>query len=478
MGTAILRQMPSASPAVRAELIAVLADRGEVEAAPALLDLARDDHPQVRRAALRGLARLGGAAELPTLIRLLKDLKGEGDLAEAELALGRVISRLPGSDRRSSALLDALRTAESVGVRCLLLRLLATVADQRSFDAVAAALTDGDAAVRETAVRVLAEWPDRRAERVLFDLMKSSPSQAERVLALRGYLRLLDTAQDRPPQERARRLAEAMAYARRAEEKRLVVSGLSRAVDRAALDALAAWRDDADVSREVAQAIAALTQQLPADRILFLGNSITLHGPKPDIGWMNNWGMAASAREKDYAHLLLASLARLSGAQPEARIDNIADFERHYDTYDPATGLKKYLEFRPNIVVLAIGENVPALTTDEAKTRFRRSVTALLTTLKSGGQPAIFVRSCFWADQVKDEILRQSCRATGSVFVDIGSLGKDESNYARSERSFVHAGVAAHPGDKGMKAIADAIFQAMRGSGREKPYEKQPGIQP
>ena len=36
-------------------------------------------------------------------------------------------------------------------------------------------------------------------------------------------------------------------------------------------------------------------------RVLFVGNSITLHGPRPQIGWTNNWGMAASARDKDYA---------------------------------------------------------------------------------------------------------------------------------------------------------------------------------
>ena len=40
-----------------------------------------------------------------------------------------------------------------------------------------------------------------------------------------------------------------------------------------------------------------------ADRILFLGNSITLHGPY--INWNEDahWGMAASEESKDYVHL-------------------------------------------------------------------------------------------------------------------------------------------------------------------------------
>ena len=51
-------------------------------------------------------------------------------------------------------------------------------------------------------------------------------------------------------------------------------------------------------------------------RVLFVGNSITLHGPRPQIGWTNNWGMAASARDKDYVHLLQKKIAAV---RPDAQ---------------------------------------------------------------------------------------------------------------------------------------------------------------
>jgi lysophospholipase L1-like esterase len=196
-------------------------------------------------------------------------------------------------------------------------------------------------------------------------------------------------------------------------------------------------------------------------KILFLGNSITLHGPAPKIGWLGKWGMAASAEEKDYVHLVRSSLSKGTATAPEVMVKNIAEFERQHATYDVDAKLKEAFAFGADLVIVAIGENVPNLASEEAKAQFGNAMTKLLGGLKAASHPTIVVRSCFWANKAKDQILKQACEEVGGIFVDIGSLGKDQSNYARSERPYKHAGVGNHPGDKGMQAIAKAILEAI-----------------
>ena len=81
---------------------------------------------------------------------------------------------------------------------------------------------------------------------------------------------------------------------------------------------------------------------LPVNRVLFLGNSITLHAPAPDIGWTGNWGMAASGEDKDYVHLLLDKIAVSSGGRPRFMVRNIAEFERELGAFNIEEQLKNY----------------------------------------------------------------------------------------------------------------------------------------
>ncbi len=196
-------------------------------------------------------------------------------------------------------------------------------------------------------------------------------------------------------------------------------------------------------------------------KILFLGNSITRHAPKQDIGWSGNWGMAASSEDKDYVHLVTRGLTQKGGPDPETLVKNIAAFEREYTTYDAAAQLEDAAAFNADLIILAIGENAAAPTDAASKAQFGQAVVKLLHAITANRKPTIVVRSCFWANPAKDEALKMACQEVGGTFVDIGALAKDEANYARAERDFSHKGVAAHPGDTGMRAIANAILEGI-----------------
>lgn len=216
------------------------------------------------------------------------------------------------------------------------------------------------------------------------------------------------------------------------------------------------------VTERAWQAAQVAARRLTPGKILFLGNSITRHPPAPHLGWLGDWGMAASTPEKDFVHIMARRLAGTSGVAPEILVKNIADFERKYGTYDIDENLPDALAFGADLVVVAIGENVPGLDSEQAQAQFHDALLKLLQRLQAEQHPTIVVRSCFSPEPAKDQILRQACEKVGGIFVDTGSLGKDEANLARSERQFQHAGVGGHPGDKGMQAIADALLGALR----------------
>lgn len=197
-------------------------------------------------------------------------------------------------------------------------------------------------------------------------------------------------------------------------------------------------------------------------KVLFVGNSLTVHGPKPDIDWPGNWGMAASAEAKDYVHLVTQALSVRQGVRPDVKVKNVADFERADDTYDTPGKFADAAAFQADLIILAIGENVPPLRTPQAQQAYQERVTGLLKVLRGGTSAKIIVRSSFWPNVAKDAAMRRACENVGGTFVDIRALASDERNFARSERPYKHAGVASHPGDRGMAAIAEAILQALK----------------
>ena len=195
-------------------------------------------------------------------------------------------------------------------------------------------------------------------------------------------------------------------------------------------------------------------------RVLIYGNSIALHGIAPHIGWTNLWGMAASAREKDFAHLVVSGLEAKRGGRADFRIRNLATVERNITAnLADFPDLADDVEYAPDYVVIALGENVPGL--DAAGADAYRSLLVSLARplVASAKRPPVVLRSPFWKNAVKAKCTALAAAEVGAAYVDAGPLGDNPENMALG--LFAHQGVARHPGDLGMKRLADLILDGI-----------------
>ncbi len=224
---AILAGMKNAASELRIELINVLADRRYAAATPVLLNQATAADAELTKAVFKALGVLGGAKDIPAMLKLLADVKGDS-ADQAETAIVRIAARIPDPAKRADAVAAALGSTKKAAERASLVRVLGRIGGQKAYDAVAAAARDADPGVTDAGIRALAAWPDGRAEAALLDLAKNTPDRTHRVLALRGYVRLLPLATDRQPREAARKYAEVLAIAGDADSRKLVLSGLAK----------------------------------------------------------------------------------------------------------------------------------------------------------------------------------------------------------------------------------------------------------
>jgi len=202
-----------------------------------------------------------------------------------------------------------------------------------------------------------------------------------------------------------------------------------------------------------------------AFRVLIYGNSIALHGCAPKIGWNNEWGMAASAREKDFAHLVVAGLEARRGERADFRIRNLAVLERNFNTnLTDFAALADDVAYAPDYVVIAIGENVPSIGAAEVPGYTQFLVRLAKPLVESAKRPTVVMRSPFWRNDIKADCTSRAAAAVGAVYVDAGVLGDKDENMALG--LFSHNGVARHPGDLGMKRLAELILSGFDGKSR------------
>lgn len=186
-------------------------------------------------------------------------------------------------------------------------------------------------------------------------------------------------------------------------------------------------------------------------RIMFVGNSITRHGVKEDIGWNNDFGMAASCKEKDYVHLLIKAIDEKTSARycicqaAQWEVNNKVP-ESILDIYTDAC------DFAADIIIMRICENCGNELDAEI---FQKHYSDFVRFLNTNNGKVIFTTG-FWKNPIADEMIEKTAKSMNSPCIYLGDLGDNPEMCAYGK--FWHDGVQAHPGDLGMENIADRIF--------------------
>lgn len=218
-------------------------------------------------------------------------------------------------------------------------------------------------------------------------------------------------------------------------------------------------------------------------KILVIGNSITQHSPAVNKGWLGNWGMAATAPEKDYVHQLLAKVQTVN---ENARMKwvNISEFEKYFYSWENETPwdafdigkYQEYVNFDADIIVCTIGANIknPANEGDpgfDTHEEFEMvDYQKIISHFNPGEDASVIVGlTPLMGGTIKDVIV-QAARAMDWPVVDMTDLTDNQYKAFPYEQQLKDAfgvdeiisGVLNHPGDKGMQVMAERLWETLR----------------
>lgn len=191
-------------------------------------------------------------------------------------------------------------------------------------------------------------------------------------------------------------------------------------------------------------------------KLVVAGNSITRHSPLADLDWTGDWGMAASCKEKDFAHLLCQRITQLQEHAPQLIIENYPDSM----VIDPQHHAK-IASISADLYIIQIGDNLVDEKCNEET--LAKPYSDLLQRIRRSNPHAQIVGIGTWGGgKNRNHLIQAACTKQNVPFVSIEEFSRNPKNLATT---FKNQGVAWHPNDTGMSHIADAVWNTLKDIG-------------
>jgi HEAT repeat protein len=256
---ALLKELGSAIPEEKVELLRALGDRGDAEAASVLLENAAAESEPARLAALDALRKTANPKTAVPLLELAAKSKSDADCEPVLKALCAVCQSGSEKGQTAAAVLAAMKPLPSAERR-LVLPVLAELGTPAALESALAATRDQDPETVKEAARVLALWPNAAPAASLLELARTTTDPVLQVLAVRGGL---EVAREEP--DYAKRLAllrDAMATAKRPDEKKQALGELAQVPTPEALQMAMGYLADAELANEAGVAAVTIAEKV------------------------------------------------------------------------------------------------------------------------------------------------------------------------------------------------------------------------
>ncbi len=251
---AILEQIDTADPDVRIELVRAIRERHIQNASQALQQTVQSTNPRLRTESLRAFRAVGSPGNLPFLLNLLA-MQPDRGLEDIIATVSR-----QQKDRQANAVLLKMKSIKDNNTKRALIRVLGKIGDPNSLETLYATLDDSDVELHGETIRALSQWPDAGPMDRLWKIAVAEKDLTLHALALQGVVRMVGRRDDLDPRQKIEKLRQAVSSARRAEEKRRVLSLLAEMPRPEALELARSCLGDPAIRAEAQLTIAKINE--------------------------------------------------------------------------------------------------------------------------------------------------------------------------------------------------------------------------
>lgn len=263
----MISMLKDSDSAVQVELIKAMSFRKTAVACDAVIDRIDDSNETVSTAALQIIAELGNVSHVPPVLSVMEKTDRRQIQRTCEQTLLKLCSRYP--DDILPLILKRAKTAH--GQVCYaLLRIAASTNCKEVLEVVLTTLAEENSDSKSAAINILSNWKDTvslsesSAFSDLYAVAKNDPEVKIRIIALRGYISLIQRVQ-MSPEDKQKMLSEAMAIVERKEEKVLAISALSSVKSPNAMEQILAVLENDEIQMEARIAVLKIVELLQHD---------------------------------------------------------------------------------------------------------------------------------------------------------------------------------------------------------------------